>query len=413
MHATVLSGLLLVSAVAAGEPAPGGAYPATVKEDRTEVRSGPSADAKMYVTNLLRRGAVVEVVENRGDWLAIKPPPGSFSWINSRFVQRIGESKAWVVLTDPDAPVPIRIGSDQLDEKPNVEGAKVSRGTQVVERGREQVADDGKWLPIDPPLGEVRWVRATAVERLTTTVADRPAPSPPPGPPVMATPVAGQGGQVPGTLIPNEVKAPQWNGQAGAGTAAPPGSLDDLWNQAEAAEQAGRLGDAEKLYADLHAKAVNDPNHHALAMRALNRLQDLRNRQPGGSVSRYPAVGQDTRLAAVPVTAQGQPLNCYVPSGPSACQPGAYTAARTAQPLPPTQAVQGRLRRAGRNLNGYPLYALDQSDGQTRLYLCGQTGVDLDAFRGRVVEVSGPVGYYGELCKDYMLAQQVTPLPYP
>jgi hypothetical protein len=416
MHFATLSGLLLVCTVALGESAPGGSFPATVKEDRTEVRCGPSPDAKMYVTNVLRRGDVVEVVGAQGDWLAIKPPPHSFSWINSRFVQRIGESQSWVVMTDPDAPVPVRIGSDQLDEKPNVEGTRVSRGSQVVARGKEQVADDGKWLPIDPPPGEVRYVRATAVERLNTAVADRPATNPTPAvPPVMATPVAGQGGQSPVTTIPSptEVRAPQWNGQGAAGTQAAPGSLDELWNQAEAAEQAGRLDEAERLYADVNAKAANDSTHHALAMRALNRLQDLRNRRQGGTVSRYPAAGQDGRVAAVPVTAQGQPLNCYVPSGPSSCSAGSYTAARAGQALPPPLSYRGLLRRSGRGLNGYPLYRLEQSNGQNQLYLCGQIGLDLGLYEGRLVEVTGPVGYYGELCNNYMLAQQVTPLVSP
>jgi hypothetical protein len=159
-----LFGLFLLATAAAGQTVP---YQAVVTEDVTEVRSGPRSDPKLYATNLLRRGAVVEVVAEQDGWLAIKPPPGSFSWINTLCVERIGRGKSWVVITDPNTPVPVLVGSDLVDEEPTIEGTWVTRGTQVVARGKEQATENGKWLPIDPPPAEVRWVRAEAVERLT------------------------------------------------------------------------------------------------------------------------------------------------------------------------------------------------------------------------------------------------------
>jgi hypothetical protein len=166
-----LFGLVLLAAAAPGQSVP---YRAVVTEDVTEVRCGPQSDPRLYATNLLRHGDVVEVVAERDGWLGIEPPPSSFSWISTRCVERIGESKAWVVVTDPEAPVPVLVGSDLVDEEPSVEGVRVNRGTQVVQRGKAQATADGAWLPIDPPRGEVRWVRADAVRRLT---AAEPAPA--------------------------------------------------------------------------------------------------------------------------------------------------------------------------------------------------------------------------------------------
>src|SRR5262245_61810993 len=63
----------------------------TVVVDQVAVRSGGSE--KFYATGKLQRGQKVEVLRDSPEypgWLVIKPPPGSFSWINARFVQERG-----------------------------------------------------------------------------------------------------------------------------------------------------------------------------------------------------------------------------------------------------------------------------------------------------------------------------------
>jgi hypothetical protein len=185
-----LFGFLLLTTAAAGQTVPSRAV---VTEDVTEVRCGPRSDPRLYATNLLRRGAVVEVVAERDGWLGIEPPPGSFSWISTRSVQRVGESKVWVVVPDPETPVTVLVGSDLVDEEPTVEGVRVSRGTQVVQRGKEQATADGTWLPIEPPRGEVRWVRADAVRRLTAAES-APDEDDPDGWPGRAKPAGGPDG---------------------------------------------------------------------------------------------------------------------------------------------------------------------------------------------------------------------------
>src|SRR5437764_628302 len=72
-----------------------------------EVRCGPGDTPQMYVTSRLRKGDRVEVVkELDGGWLAIKPPTGSFSWINMRFAQQITPGRPmWTVLAIPGTSV--------------------------------------------------------------------------------------------------------------------------------------------------------------------------------------------------------------------------------------------------------------------------------------------------------------------
>src|SRR4051812_25054126 len=68
-------------------------YTATVRDAQADVRSGPSDDPKMYPPNRLRQGDVVEVVGEREDgWLEVLPPKDSFSWINTRFLQKLTDT---------------------------------------------------------------------------------------------------------------------------------------------------------------------------------------------------------------------------------------------------------------------------------------------------------------------------------
>src|SRR5207237_7017816 len=120
-------------------------------------------------------------------WLAIKPPGLSFSWINSRFLQRVnGSATTWMVVTDPESPVPVRYGSALVKEPLTVESVRIARGTQVVSVDEMFTADDGKWLPIEPPPGELRYIRAQAVQRVGSNPATATA---------VATPPAGPGTQ--------------------------------------------------------------------------------------------------------------------------------------------------------------------------------------------------------------------------
>jgi hypothetical protein len=156
------------------------------------VRSGPSD--KFYATSRLSQGDRVVVVPAPPDaqqpgWVAIRPPRGSFSWINQRFVEVIATGTGKVVA---DNPVPVLVGSSENNEH-SKEGTKAARGAQVIILDRPNYTDEGVWLPILPHTGEVRYIPESAVQPISSgpavaayTNPPAPRPSGAPGNPVVA-----------------------------------------------------------------------------------------------------------------------------------------------------------------------------------------------------------------------------------
>jgi hypothetical protein len=382
---------LIVALAASATPDDGNKvlYTAVVKDAVAEVRCGPSDDSKMYATNQLRQGAVVEVVGERdAGWLAIKPPLGSFSWISLILLERDND-RIWHVVAHDDTAVPVRIGSELINEKPTVEGARVSRGSIVVAVGKEKVADDGKWLPIEPPPGEVRYIKAAAVVRTQAVAQANPSP-PPPGswdgqpPATRGLPAAQPTGQPP----------PSLPSPANAGT-------DPLWAAAQEDEQAGRFVDAEQKYVQLAQKFFKE--NHDLAMQFCNRAHFLRERRTAAS-SAYPPTDAHN---PVPTNPSGQQASFHVTSCPQQGQTSCYTQGQAE----PRSSPPGRLRLAQRAVDCKRTYALESSQGQLLMYVVPQQGVDLEAYLDHNVELYGPLVYRMDLRAQYMLVTQVKPLP--
>jgi len=167
------------------------------------VRSGPND--KFYPTSRLAQGDRVVVVPQPPEgqqpgWLAIKPPRGSFSWINQRFVEVIVPGTGKVVA---DTPIPVLVGSSETKEQPTKEGSKAVRGSQVIIVDKPLTTDIGVFLPILPQPGEVRYIPESAVQPSALTssgaaYASNPAtgrPSGAPGVPVVGpTPAVGTQG---------------------------------------------------------------------------------------------------------------------------------------------------------------------------------------------------------------------------
>ncbi|RMG33488.1 MAG: hypothetical protein D6725_15540 [Planctomycetota bacterium] len=130
-------------------------FEARVARD-TLARSGNGE--RFYVTNRLKEGdrVVVERVDPSG-WGGIQPPPGSFSWIRSQYVQRQGNRG-----TVTEDNVVVRVGSEFGDDH-QVEQVRLSRGDVVEILGEQVLVSDGRRIPmlkIRPPKGELRWVPA-------------------------------------------------------------------------------------------------------------------------------------------------------------------------------------------------------------------------------------------------------------
>jgi uncharacterized protein YgiM (DUF1202 family) len=144
-----------------------------VEVAEVEVRSGPSKE--FLPTLKLRRGDRVKVVQEstqQPGWIAIEPPAGSFSWINSKSVLR--QTTTQIAAVIGDAPVAVRPGSSLSAKAPAVETVKVKPGTLVIVLDKEMVDDTGTWLPIQPAPKEVRYIPADAVKPAPTVAAAPP-----------------------------------------------------------------------------------------------------------------------------------------------------------------------------------------------------------------------------------------------
>lgn len=352
-----------LSAARAEEPP--GQRTATITAPEAEVRAGAGDSNQLYPTNRLLRGERVIVVrELEGGWLAIKPPKGSFSWINSRFVQRSGTTMTYVVVADPNSKVPVLLGSNIRTDKPTVEGSKVSRGTLVRAIGAMRLADDGYWLPIEPPAAEVRYLRAVDVAPKGNDVAVSPG-APPPQP--ITPDVAGPPGFTPSTPPAAPPTAPTT-------TSGP----HPLWTRGLQEEQAGRYLEAVRLYKQLGTEVA--ASDHALSVQAFNRAQNL----------------EDA-------------LNRRPPSRPLAGQPTSTTSRMTPQAQMATSPA-GWLRRAGRTLDYSTLFVLEDSRGLPILYATAQQGYSLDVYADRNVVLIGPQQFRNDLRAKHMTVMQIKPL---
>ncbi len=311
-----------------------------------EVYSGPST--KLYATCKLARGARVIVLrqsEKDPNWLVIKPPEGlSFSWINRNFVQMNPGSSLGIVVTDPDVKVPVKVGS-YLDVEPNVEGARLARGTLVTLLKPDphfgRLGGDGAWLPIEPAPQEVRYLPAIAVQTTggIQTVAAQ-APAAPLGPPQTGT-----GDPTVQQLLQNLSPAQKQQlitALGGVPGAAPPGH----------------------------------PNNVASA--------------PG-----YPT-GQLVSAQPQPAAGTGQNQALY-----NSNPPGAAPAPSAA----PAWSKWGKLSRASFQLSGQQAYTLLDPQGTLILYAVPEPGKTLDPYVGRTVALYGRPSYRSD---EYMRAQFMT-----
>ena len=132
---------------------------AYVTSDKTIVRSGPGE--RFYTTGELLWGTEVEVFAARKDgWLAIRPPEGSFSWVDGRQLQPTTRVDVAEVV---DGPTPARIGSE-LSQHWEAVQIRLEPGDQVEVLGTEQIAGQ-TWYMIQPPAGEFRWIRQLDIGR--------------------------------------------------------------------------------------------------------------------------------------------------------------------------------------------------------------------------------------------------------
>ena len=334
MRRSLMACVLLVAPAAASAQT----FPAemTVTANEAEVRSGPTKE--YYATSKLRYGDHVLVLRESKDqpgWLAIRPPQGSFSWINARFVKQVkGDQHLGYVETDGNVDVPVRPGSSLTNRPPDVESVKVQPGTLVTILDRPVTADGISWLPIAPPPTEVRF-------------------------------------------IPNESVRPVQlanNNQSFNGPQAANVNGNPLIAQAEQAVQAGNLDKAKQLYKQA-AEGTEDLNQKIYCY---NRLVSL---QTPWSPGQSPGHPQQAAQGNTSGTVIGQTTSFSRTPAPQVIN------------YPPQWSTYGVLRRAAFEKDGQPMYVLEGGRGQVLLYVTSPAGTSLRDYVGRTVALYGSITY--------------------
>ena len=339
---------------------------------QAQVWCGPSTSDGLYPTNQLRQGDRVQVErELESGWLVIRPPAGSFSWINNRFVHYISAKYANYVVTYDGHDVPVLVGSSLKTERPNKIGVKLPRGAQVRVVGRPMTDEEGTWLPIEPPEGEVRYLRKESI----------------------AKPSA-----MPQTVV--------------AKTSVPPPDGDTLWHDAENADRAQRFADASRLY-----RLAGDANlsiNPSRASAAYQRAHDIEqgiggNNAPAGSL--YYPDGHTPRppTNVVPYTLPMNQVGANAVRPIGGASPGMANGQLVSMQATPaaggapgqTYYEKGRLQRAFKNEVNRRYHLLDAQGRPFRSVIAGP-GVDLTRYEDHNVELWGQLAYDYER-RNYLL----------
>ncbi len=135
-------------------------YQAKVIVDEVFVRSG--AGDSWLPTQRLQRDAVVTVHRHDpGGWYKIEPPEGSFSWIPSRFVRKLGESDGEVSENNVVAFVGSDFGDDTtVWQRRLVAGEKVRI---LAEQEIQTLSGKQSMYRIAPPRREFRWIQGNSL----------------------------------------------------------------------------------------------------------------------------------------------------------------------------------------------------------------------------------------------------------
>ena len=123
--------------------------------DVAPVMASPAKDA--YQTGAVLKDRYVEVYfRNEDGYCAIRPPQGSFSWLNGKFVEQESEGYGKVVSNSGKA-VPSRVGGDSPTTSSVVQ-VGLHNGQKVRILGKVGLSDGSTWYKISPPPGEFRWI---------------------------------------------------------------------------------------------------------------------------------------------------------------------------------------------------------------------------------------------------------------
>lgn len=135
-------------------------YTAYIQVDLAPVKSGPGPN--YYATDGLLRGSQVEVYRHdRAGWCAIRPPTGSFSWVERGKLRSSGQPNvAKVVAKDALSYVGTRFGDDHDVHHVHLRPGEWVEVLQTAPLAGRPGRPGRLWAKIAPPAGEFRWIHS-------------------------------------------------------------------------------------------------------------------------------------------------------------------------------------------------------------------------------------------------------------
>lgn len=137
-------------------------YTAYINADDVYIRSGPGKN--YYPTDKIPKGEPVEIYRHDpGGWYAIRPPQGSFSWVQADILKPTGDR---IAVCQKDQ-APCFVGT-RFSTAHDVHQVRLDKGEQVEILEIRQIGDGPQaqnWCQISPPSGEFRWISGKFVDR--------------------------------------------------------------------------------------------------------------------------------------------------------------------------------------------------------------------------------------------------------
>ncbi|MCS7271376.1 MAG: hypothetical protein NZ703_09850 [Gemmataceae bacterium] len=367
------------------------------------LRSGPSD--QFPDTGTLQTGMQVWVDhEEDNGWLAVLDPPQtlrSISWIPMQFinVDKQRPFPQYVVVDEGGAP--LRAGKIGLEEPLPVQRTRVPGGTILLVIGPPVQREGRTWYPVASPPGDFRYLPKQAVRPVVSNTFTYRVREPNlPGSNATDTANDTSRGSLPGSAF-GSATSPS---SSAANSAPPVGINHPLWQQAEAAELAGRYDEAERLYFEL-ARLMNEGGkNHDLANLCYTRIHTLREkrRSLNGSPSAIPSGGWHNNTGS---PSQRSPA----PGGTSRTGQIGSSTTNEIEGGTPRWHGPGRLVRSAIALDGRKTYALESNPGVPIAYVVPDIGIDLERYVNATVRIQGPLQHRRGLSYPYITALAVEP----
>ena len=421
-------------------------YEAIVQSDEAQARSGPGR--KFYPTSRLKAGEKVMVHRHDpGGWYMIAPPPGSFSWIPARYVERIGQRTGSVTANR----VVVRVGSHESDIR-DVEQGTLNQGDEVQLLGEKTLSTERgpeRFYKIAPPPREYRWVMGqylapahqAPIARKRRTIGEEAsfegeqAPSarfeggietddPFKAPiPVGGNPVTGNMGNNDQdydiaaarareleAIFQNMIRQPtaQWDLDP----------IEQAYRQLlERTSSSFARRDIEvRLLKMQHYQNIQRDFQDFVQLTSRTNQRDLelqaQEQSQLAQVSGYRAAGGND-LTAIPVSQGTMPQGTMYPQGlqqpQGMVQQPQTVPASASQPSPTSFTGAGVIQRVQQPMQGGPQFGLFTPHGRFLTYLWADN-VDLNAYVGQSMGLTGPRGPHPQLRAELLIIQQMTPV---